>query len=113
MSEHYCNLNIRYDLPAPIWDKIENLYTRSPCWLGYGDGKQGEAGIPYWYGFDDTSKQITASVEPAGLQFHALNMDEDEWSNWISDFKALATRELGFKVGEIELGEVGNEIEWL
>ncbi len=40
-------------------------------------------------------------------------MDEDEWEKWFKNFKELATKELGFKVGEIELGEVGKELEYI
>ena len=40
-------------------------------------------------------------------------MKNEEWEKWVKDIKMKATQILGFKVGEIELGEVGHEIEWL
>ena len=40
-------------------------------------------------------------------------MEEKEWEEWKALIKKIATETLGFKVGEIEEGEVGYEIEWL
>lgn len=113
LSGHCCNLNIRYDLPNDIWDKVVTVYEKMPGWLGYGDGAQGERGIPYWFSFDESCKSIFASVEPSGLQICASNMNKSEWESWIFKIKCLATSILGFKVGEIENGEVGYEIEWI
>ncbi|WP_160114741.1 hypothetical protein [Aquimarina sp. AU474] len=53
-----------------------------------------------------------ASIEPSGLHFET-NMNEEEWLLWKAKFKKIATETLGFKVGEIEEGEVGYEIEWI
>ena len=61
---------------------------------------------------ENNEKWISASVEPSGLCFGA-KMGNEEWEKWVKDIKAKATQILGFKVGEIELGEVGHEIEWL
>ena len=107
------NLNIRYDLPDSIWQRVTDLYEKLPGWYGYGRDGRGEEGIPYWFSYDKSQKSISASVEPSGLQFTAYNLDREEWEAWLSQFKELATVELGFHVGEIELGEVGYEIEWL
>jgi hypothetical protein len=106
-----CNLNIRYDLPKAIWDKMESIYEKMPGWIGYGKDGFGEDGIPYWFSFNDEEKSIYASVEPSGLQICAY-MQEDEWNDWKALIKKIATETLGFKVGEIEEGEVGHEIEW-
>jgi antibiotic biosynthesis monooxygenase (ABM) superfamily enzyme len=35
-----------------------------------------------------------------------------EWEAWKSQIKAVATEILGFRVGERENGEVGDEMEW-
>ena len=60
----------------------------------------------------EKEKSIYASVEPSGLHFVA-NMELNEWIEWKAEIKKIATEILEFKVGEIEEGEVGNEIEWL
>ena len=112
IEEDSRNLNIRYDLPEEIWDKVPEIYSSMEGWLGFGDGKNGEENIPYWFNYSYTTKSISASVEPSGLQFSASNIDELEWEEWMKEIKVKATKVLGFKVGEIELGEVGNEIEW-
>lgn len=107
------NLNIRYDLPDEIWDKVSEIYESMEGWLGFGDGANGQEGIPFWFSYDYKQKHISASVEPSGLQFVATNIEEGEWEAWLNKFKTIATSKLGFKVGEIEFGEVGDEIEWL
>lgn len=93
------NLNIRYDAPQEVWDKVGLIYEQLAGWMGY------HYGIPYWFGFDDAGKHICASVEPSGLQFSG-RMPEHEWNEWRSAIKAIATDILGYKVGEIEEGEV-------
>jgi len=108
MTFRECNLNIRYDLPKEVLNKLEQVYSKMPGWLK----DKGYEGLPYWYSYNEDEKHIFASLEPSGLQFEA-NMDLDEWLSWKNDFKKIATEILGFKVGEIEEGEVGHEIEWL
>lgn len=99
-------LNIRYDAQDEIWDKIPLIYSQLNGWLGYGKGGDlGQKGIPYWFSYNDEEKHISASVEPGGLQFSGL-MEDAEWQLWVKVIKHNATRELGYKVGEIELGEV-------
>jgi len=106
MTTHEMNLNIRYDTPEEIWNKVPLIYEQLKGWLGYGTGGEcGAKGIPYWFSFSENEKHILASVEPSGLHFSGL-MDPDEWINWAKEIKEIATRELGYKVGEIELGEV-------
>lgn len=113
MKSDCFNLNIRYDLPDEIWDKVESIYAQMDGWMGYGRGGEfGEKNIPYWFGFDTTKKHISASSEPSGLQFCGL-MEADDWIQWKAKIKNIATRKLGFRVGEIEEGEVGHYIEWL
>ncbi|WP_299902120.1 hypothetical protein [uncultured Aquimarina sp.] len=110
MEFHECNLNIRYDLPKEIWDKVPLIYEKMNGWIGFGKDGNGENGIPYWFSYNENEKSILASVEPSGLQFSA-NMELDEWTEWKTEFKKIATEILGFKVGELEEGEVGDEIE--
>lgn len=112
MELHECNLNIRYDLPKEIWDKIPLVYEKMNGWIGFGKDGKGENGIPYWFSYNENEKSIYASVEPSGIHFVA-KMELDEWIEWKSEIKKVATEILEFKVGEIEEGEVGNEIEWL
>jgi hypothetical protein len=100
MEYQECNLNIRYDAPKEIWDKVEIVYKTSDGWLGCGDGIQGEKGIPYWFSFDEDQKHIMASIEPSGLQLLGF-MDNDNWNQWIQEFQQKATNLLGFKVEEI------------
>ena len=107
------NLNIRYDLPDEIWNKVPTIYEAMDGWLGFGDGSNGQDGIPFWFSYEYREKHISASVEPSGLQITATNIDSDEWESWLEKIKKIATDQLGFKVGEIELGEVGYQIEWL
>lgn len=107
------NLNIHYALPKEIWDKMPEIYAKMDGWLGFGKGgEEGQEEIPYWYSYDINEKHISTSIEPSGLAFGA-KMEEEEWSEWCKKIKMIATETLGFKVGEIELGEVGYEIEWL
>ena len=44
-------------------------------------------------------------MESAELHFEG-NMEDEEWEVWIAKIKTVATEILGFKVGEIEKGEV-------
>ncbi|WP_106794746.1 hypothetical protein [Aquimarina sp. Aq78] len=112
MEHQECNLNIRYDLSREIWDKVPLVYERMNGWIGFGKEGKGENGIPYWFSYNEEDKSISASIEPNGLQFFA-NMELNEWTQWKNEFKKTATEILGFKVGEIEEGEVGHEIEWI
>lgn len=106
MKSQEMNLNIRYDAPQAVWDRVLLIYEKMDGWIGYGlGGNKGELGIPYWFGYDEDKKYINASVEPSGLQFSAL-MDDEEWSEWVAKIKEIATEILGYKIGEIELGEV-------
>ncbi len=112
MELQECNLNIRYDLPKEIWDKVPLVYEKMNGWIGFGKDGKGENGIPYWFSYNENEKSIYASVEPSGLHFVA-KMEINEWAVWKLEIKKVATEILEFKVGEIEEGEVGNEIEWL
>ncbi|WP_197474572.1 DUF4291 domain-containing protein [Tenacibaculum ovolyticum] len=102
MKQHYLNLNLYYWLP--IWEyRVPLLFSKMEGWIDEPY---------YWFSKSDDEKHITACVEPSGLCFEAL-MEEKEWQEWIANFKEIAQEILGFKVGEIELGEVGHEPEWL
>ena len=106
-------LNIGYDLPDDMWAKVPLIYQRPDGWKSYGDGQgNGEKNIPYWFSFNENEKHICVSSEPSGLLFTG-NMESKEWEAWKLHVKRIATEILGFKVGEIELGKVGREIEYL
>lgn len=106
MEYHQINVNIIDSLPTKAWEEVQTVYEQMPGWLGFGHGGDlGELNIPYWFGFDPNEKHVSASVEPSGLQIFAL-MEKYEWLEWIAKFKQKATTVLGFKVGEIETGEV-------
>ncbi|AUP81578.1 hypothetical protein C1H87_08800 [Flavivirga eckloniae] len=112
MEHQECNLNIRHDLPKVTWDKIHLVYEKMPGWIGFGKDGKGENGIPYWFSYNENEKSIFASVEPSGLHLFA-NMELNEWIEWKTEIKRVATEILEFKVGEIVEGEVGHEIEWI
>jgi hypothetical protein len=106
MERQEMNLNIRYDADEEVWDKIPGIYSQLDGWLSFGEGgNKGDKGIPYWYSYDENEKHICASVEPSGLHFTALMADQ-EWEIWKKRIKDISTNILGYKVGEIELGEV-------
>ncbi len=111
-KEQEAILNIWYDLPEEILEKVPLVYQSVNGWLGFGKYGFGQDGIPYWFGFDNDIKTISASVEPGGLQVSG-KMRDVEWTIWLNEFKDIASRILGFKVGEIENGEVGYEIEYI
>lgn len=94
------NLNIRYDAPDSVWSKVPSIYKQMEGWIGYDTN-----GIPYWFSFDESEKYICASVEPSGLFFSGL-MDDAEWELWAKQIKIIASQILGYKIGEIETGEV-------
>lgn len=89
------NLNISWDAPQEVWDKLNKLYSEMPNYKGYVDG------CPVWYNEDN--KIIEVSVEPSGLQFYA-KMPRNEWENWIELFKEKASKLLGHEIGELEDG---------
>lgn len=102
MNHHTMNLNIRHDLPDRIWQEtVPRIYGKMEGWIGF----EFKSGLPCWFGYSEDEKHIYASVEPSGLLFEAL-MDDAEWESWKLKIKKIATQELGFKVGEFELGEV-------
>jgi hypothetical protein len=107
MNKHEMNLNIRYDLPTKIWENvIPKIYKQMDGWIGFATKETAfKEGLPHWFSFNENEKHIYASVEASGLQFFAL-MEDKEWEQWKKSIKAIASRKLGFKVGEIELGEV-------
>lgn len=34
INSHNCNLNIRYDLPDEVWEKVSKVYESMPGWIG-------------------------------------------------------------------------------
>ena len=101
LPSHDITLNIRYDAPKEVWDKIPVTYSKMPGWMGFGDDQ-----LPYWFGGDnEDEKHIWASVEPGGLLLCG-NIKDDEWVTWVSHFKELATSTLGFEVGDVQDGFV-------
>jgi hypothetical protein len=98
LPTHCVNLNIRYHLPDIIWSKVVTIYQMMPGWKEFD-----KHGIPYWFGTDESDKFVSASVEPSGLQISA-KMESQEWNEWITKFKEVASDKLGFAVGEPEDG---------
>lgn len=97
------NLNIYSNDSNEVWNKMPSIYRKLKGWLG--NEMEEESSIPYWFSLNETEKHICASIEPSGLHFEGL-METEEWNEWVKEIKTIATKDLGFKVGEIELGEV-------
>ncbi|WP_291720211.1 hypothetical protein [Bernardetia sp.] len=105
MERQSMTLNIRYDLPNGVWENtIPKIYESMEGWVGFVKSDENDS-IPYWFNTDEQQKHIWASVEPSGLLFEG-RMTDAEWKEWKLKIKKIATQKLGFKVGEIELGEV-------
>lgn len=85
------NLNIHWESPKEVWDKLDKIYQNMPGWKGN----------QVWFGEEE--KIIEVSVEPSGLQFYA-EMPKEEWEIWIKQFKDKATEALGYEIGEPEDG---------
>ena len=104
------NLNIWYDLPKEVWDKVPSIYAQMQGWLGFSDGEKGQRGIPYWFGYGEEEEQfLCASVEPSGLAFSG-RMPEEAWEDWKANIKKVASRELGYRVGEPEVGDCDDDV---
>ncbi len=93
------NLNIHYTIPDELWNQITELYTKMPNWLGFQNG------IPCWFSYNDdgSTKHISVSVEPSGLQFFGY-LPKDEFEAWFTEFKKKASVIMGYEVGEPEDG---------
>jgi len=105
MNEQEMHLNINIDLLVEVWNSvIPEIYKEMDGWIGFAK-EEHIKGLPFWFSFNKKEKHICASVEPGGLHFSGL-MEDEEWDNWRKKIKRIATEKLGFKVGEIELGEV-------
>lgn len=98
MNFQQANLNIRYDWP--LWDyRINVIYSKTDGWI---------QGTNRWFSKTNEGKYITSSLEPSGLMFSG-QMEDQEWKLWITNLKRVATELIGTKIGEIELGEIGED----
>ena len=111
VREHF-NLNLPSVLIDHAGDKLVRAYTKIEGWLGFGDGVEGENGIPYWFAYDENKKHVHASFEPSGLLFSGL-MKPDEWEIWKYSVKVIVSHNVGFVLGELENGEVGTVLQSL
>jgi len=89
-------LNIRYDMPTDMWDKLSQVYESLPGWRGYILD-----GCPVWASLTEPERSISASVEPSGLLIDG-DMPEKEFDAWISTFMQEASKALGFQVKDAE-----------
>lgn len=55
MEYSECNMNITYDLPKEIWEKVRLVYEKMTGWIGFA-----EDGLPYWYSTNEDEKSIFA-----------------------------------------------------
>lgn len=100
------HLNIKIDDPKEVWDKVPLIYEAMDGWLGFGKGgEEGEYGIPYWFSFNTDEKHVLASAEDYCILFSAL-MEDAEWEAWSIKIKTIATNVLGYKIGDVTMGEV-------
>jgi len=92
------SLNVSYDAPPEIWDKLGLICMQMPGWIESAD-------VCRWFSAieKDDVKHLWLSVEPGGLQL-AGNMADDEWHVWIEQFKQLATEALGYPIGDASDG---------
>jgi len=102
MKRQFANLNIRYDFP--IWEyRVPTIMSKLEGWI---------EGTQNWFSTSEDEKHVSSSCEPAGLSIYGL-MEDEEWLIWLNKFKEVATEILGYKIGEIETGEVGHGFNWI
>jgi len=111
LEQFQMNLNIWYYLPEEYLKELPQIFSQMDGWLGSG-GHGLDSGFWYSYNIDKTEKYICCHHEPSGLYFSAF-INEDDWNKWKKEIKDIATKVLGYKVGEPELGDCdysfGNE----
>ena len=101
MERQFMNLNIRYDFP--VWDyRVPTICAKMPGYI---------KGTNFWFSKNLDEKHLSCTVEPAGFVIGGL-MENEEWEIWSKQFKVVATEILGYKIGEIETGEVGHDFIW-
>jgi hypothetical protein len=91
-----CTYNLSYEMPDAEWQKLAVVYQQLPGFCGY-DG----SGCPMWYGREGDAKHLWASVEPSGLIVEG-SLDDREWLLWDAEFRAKASRVLGFEVTDAD-----------
>lgn len=91
--DHDINLNIHYTTPDHLWEKIGEVYASMPYWAA-------EEKTPCWRAEDI---EITASVEPGGIQISG-EMPEEIWESWYAELKEKLTIALEYEIGEPEDG---------
>ncbi|MFT6338834.1 MAG: hypothetical protein ACJATI_005613 [Halioglobus sp.] len=102
--EHFeMNLNIWYYLPEKYLKQLPQIFSQLSGWLGSG-GYGLDSGFWYSYNIDKSEKYICCHHEPSGLYFSAF-IEESEWEDWKKEIKEIASKTLGFKVGEPEVGD--------
>ena len=88
-NDHSTTLDIRYDMPASKWDSLFNIYQLMPGWEGcLADG------CPVWRPDGPEGGEISASIEPSGLQFDA-SVAQPTFDRWIAEFMERATSAIG------------------
>ncbi len=102
------NLNIKYDFPEHIQKQLLQIFAQMDGWLGSG-GFGNDSGYWYSYKTDKSEKYISCYHEPSGLHFSAY-IDAVEWEEWKREIKAIASKTLGFKVGEPEIGDCDYDV---
>lgn len=88
-------LNIRYDVSESEWKTVSDVYRSMDGWLGPDD-------LPRWYGTEDNSKYILASVEPGGIHFVG-QVDSALWASWLTVLCARLSLALGREIHDVEM----------
>lgn len=87
---HDVCLNIHYSAPKEVWEKISVVYRSMPYWCNDN--------YPHWVG---DNIDISASVEPGGIQIYG-EMPDELWDSWYESLKNKLTEALGYEIGEPE-----------
>jgi hypothetical protein len=103
MQQFEMNLYIWYYLPDKYLSQLPKKFSQMDGWVGSGDYGN-DSGFWYSLKIDNSEKFICCHHEPSGLHFSAY-IDPNEWVEWKKEIKKIASKTLGFKVGESELGD--------
>lgn len=62
------------------WKRLAEIYPTLPEWAGQ------ENDVPHWFGTEESSSFLWASVEPSGLLVHGM-LSPEGWERWDRAFR--------------------------